>query len=156
MSGVLAAAAVFAGPAQAREGADPTEAVRTAFIAYDNAWRTNNTQAVLDLFATDFEWTNSVGVRITDKADFGKFLTHVFKQADYQAGQDGPLKIVSIRLLCDDVAVVSSAESTFGQKDYRTHKPVPEQRSNELTVMRRIGGRWLIVSDLTSDESHGI
>ena len=27
---------------------------------------------------------------------------------------------------------------------------------NELTVMQRQGGRWLIVSDLTSDESHGI
>jgi len=39
---------------------------------------------------------------------------------------------------------------------YRTGKPLAEQRTNELTVLQRIGRRWLIVSDLSSDESHGI
>ena len=60
------------------------------------------------------------------------------------------------RRIGDDVVVISSAESTFGQKDSKTGKVVPKQRSNELTVLQRIGGRWLIVSDLTSDEAHGI
>jgi hypothetical protein len=49
-----------------------------------------------------------------------------------------------------------SAQVTNGQKDSATGKVVPLQRTNELTVMRRIAGRWLIVEDLTSDESHGL
>jgi uncharacterized protein (TIGR02246 family) len=146
----------LAATAHAQPAADPAAEVRAAFQAYDNAWRTGKTQQIVDAFADDFEWTNSVGVRITHKADFKRFLDHIFHEADFQAGQDGPLVIHKLVLIGEDVAIVSCSESTFGQKDYRTHKVVPEQRSNELTVLRRIGGRWLIVNDLTSDESHGI
>jgi uncharacterized protein (TIGR02246 family) len=154
LAGVLATG--LAATAHAQPAADPAVAVRAAFQAYDDDWRTGKTQAIVDAFADDFEWTNSVGVRLTDKAQFKRFLDHLFKDAKFTAGQDGPLVIHKLVLIGDDVAIVSCSESTFGQKDYRTGKVVPEQRSNELTVMRRIGGRWLIVNDLTSDESHGI
>jgi hypothetical protein len=64
--------------------------------------------------------------------------------------------IRSIRLIGPNVAVVFSSEETDGQKDSLTGKAVPVLHTNELTVMQRQNGRWLIVSDLTSDESHGI
>jgi uncharacterized protein (TIGR02246 family) len=155
----LAAAAILAlagRDARAEDTRAAIDAARAVYVACDEGWRTGNVQEILDTYAPNFEWTNSVGVRITDKARLRSFIEHVFKEADYRAGHPGPLKIISMRKLGDDVVVISSAESTFGQKDYRTGKVVPEQRSNELTVLQRLGGRWLIVSDLTSDESHGI
>jgi hypothetical protein len=85
-----------------------------------------------------------------------RFLTHLFADADFRAGAPGPTTITSLRFLGPDVATVMSAQITNGQKDYKTGKVVPEQRTNELTVMQRIGGRWLIVEDLTSDEANGI
>jgi len=49
-----------------------------------------------------------------------------------------------------------STEDTFNQKVWNTGKTVPVLHSHELTVLQRRGGHWLIVSDLVSDESHGI
>ncbi len=104
----------------------------------------------------DFEWTNEVGLRFSDKAKLRTFLDRLFKSPEFRAGSSGPLEIRSIRLLGPDIAVVSSFEETKGQIDTATGKAVPSVRTNELTVMQRQNGRWLIVDDLSSDESHGI
>jgi hypothetical protein len=59
-------------------------------------------------------------------------------------------------MLGPDVAVVSSSEPTFDQIDSGAGKPVHVQHTNDLTVMQRRDGRWLVVNDLSSDEAHGI
>jgi hypothetical protein len=105
--------------------------------------------------APDVEWTNSVGLRYVGKEMLGKFLVHLFKEPGYLAGQPGPTTVVSTRVF-GNVAVVSSHQVTLGQKDYKTGKTVPEQRTNEMTVFENRGGQWLIVMDLTSDEANGI
>jgi uncharacterized protein (TIGR02246 family) len=116
--------------ATARDHQGAIDAARAVFVACDEGWRTGNVQEILDTYAPDFEWINSIGLRFTDKAALRTFLVHLFKDADYAAGKPGPLKIHSIRALGDDVVVISSAESVFGQRDYRDGKPVSEQRTN--------------------------
>ncbi len=148
--GLLPWAGVAAAPA------DPAAAVRAAFMRYDHGWRTFDPAEIVSVVAQDVEWTNSVGLRISGKAKLGAFLVNLFKQASFRAGTAGPLVIHSIRMLGPDVAVVDSSEETYGQKVWDTLKTVPVQRTNELSVMQLQGGKWLIVSDLGSDESHGI
>jgi uncharacterized protein (TIGR02246 family) len=151
LAALVVAGAVRAAPPSAAEAK-----VRAAFESYDQGWRQFDVDKVTDAFADDFEWTNEVGLRFTDKAKLRRFLTHLFADADFRAGKDGPLVVRSIRFPGPNVAVVSSSEETDGQVDSATGKVVKVLHANELTVMSRQGGRWRIVSDLTSDESHGI
>ncbi len=147
------AISVLASAAAAREA---TSTVRAAFEQYDQGWRVYNVDKITAAFAPDFEWTNSVGIRFQDKTKFAQFLTHLFKDPNFRAGTPGPLIIHSLRLLAPDVAIISSSEVTDGQKTWDTGKTVPHQHTNELTVMQRRSGVWLIVSDLSSDEANGI
>jgi uncharacterized protein (TIGR02246 family) len=156
--GLVAVAAVVSGGGRAAPVTDSAirAEVLSAYVTFDGGWRAYDADKIVDSFADDFEWTNEVGLRFTDKTRLKSFLTGLFKQADFRAGAPGRLVIRSIRPLSPDVAVVSSSEETTGQVDPRTGKPVASLHTNELAVLQRQGGRWLIVSVLDSDESHGI
>jgi uncharacterized protein (TIGR02246 family) len=143
-------------PAAALAADDGQAAVKAAFLQYDKGWRDFNAEEVLATLAPDVEWTNSVGVRIHGKAEMGKLLAHLFKSPSFRAGVTGPLTIYAIRMLGPDAATVSSSAPTTNQVDPRTGHAVPVLHTNELSVMERRDGKWLIVTDLTSDESHGI
>ena len=152
VAAIVTAGAAVAAAAPAGRAAD----VRAAFERYDAGWRHYDVEAVVAAFATDFEWTNEVGMRFTDRIQLRRLLKYLFADPKFLAGRPGPLVIRAIRMLAPDVAVVTSSEETKGQRDATTGRVVPVVRTNELTVMQRQGGRWLIVADLTSDESHGI
>ena len=154
--GMVALTAIWASAVAAAPPANSADEARAAFDRYDQGWRTFDAAKVTDAFADQFEWTNEVGLRFTDKAKLKAFLTRLFADADFRAGQSGPLVIRSVRVLGPNIAVISSSEETDNQKDAATGKVVPVLHTNELTVMQRTAGRWIIVSDLTSDESHGI
>ena len=153
---IVAVVATGAVPASVFATPNPDADAKAAFQRYDEGWRTYDVETVAAAFAPDFEWTNEVGLRFTDRAALRRFLTRLFQNPEFRAGAPGPLVIRSIRLIGRDVAVISSSEETDGQKDAQTGKVVPVLHTDELTVMRREAGRWLIVDDLTSDESHGI
>ena len=154
IAGLIIAIALLS-PSATPAAPDPAAAVRTLFHRYDEGWRTFNADEIVALFAPDFEWTNSVGASFTDKTRLRAFLIHLFKQPGFRAGQSGPLVIHAIRIF-GDVAVVSSSEATLGKKDSATGKVVPTLNTDELTVLHRVGGRWLIVSDLSADEANGV
>ncbi len=139
------------------QGADTGDAaVRAAFMRYDKGWRDFDVNEILSVCALDVEWTNSVGIRIRGREDYRKFLHHIFGEPSYRAGKSGALTIHAVRMLGPDAAVVSSSEPTLAQIDPRTGRAVPEINTNNLTVMQKRDGRWLVVNDLSSDESHGI
>ena len=149
---VLASAACAAALAQT-----PNEtAVRAAFGHYDHGWRVFDVDEVLSVMAPDCQWVNSVGVRMAGKPAFRRFLTRIFGDANFRAGAAGRLSIHAISFPAPSVAVVDSSEATSHQIDSTTGKAVPVLHTNELTIMQNRGGQWLIVNDLTSDESHGI
>ncbi len=134
----------------------PTDAVRTAFQSYDQGWRAFDVGRITNAFADDFEWTNEVGTRFDSKDKLRSFLIRLFREPGFRAGTPGALVIRSIHLLGPDIAVVESSEASDGQTDPTTGKILPTLHTNELSVMQLQGGKWLIVSDLTSDESHGV
>jgi hypothetical protein len=155
---ILCAAAVLALTLSTAAQAAPSEdaGARAAFLRYDEGWRTFNVQEIVDVFPDDFDWVNSVGVRFVDKAKLTRFLTHLFADPSFRAGKPGPADIESIRMLAPNVAVVLSRQRTDGQIDTATNKTIKVLYTDEITVLKRIHGRWLIVSDLSSDEANGV
>ena len=146
---LIAPPAVLAAP-------DPAADVRAAFMRYDEGWRTANVEAVVGAFSDDFDWVNSVGLRFSDKGKLTRFLTHLFADPDYRAGQPAPTEVRSVRMADPDVAVVLSRQRTDGKINSATGKAIPTLYTDEITVLRRTGGRWLIISDLSSDEANGV
>jgi uncharacterized protein (TIGR02246 family) len=136
--------------------ADPLTEVRAAFTRYDEGWRNFDVAEVLDAMAPEFEWVNSVGIRIGAKPQFDAFLTSLFKNPRFRAGKPGALVIHSIRMLGPTAAAVSSSVLTTDQQVWDTGKTVPALHTNELSILEKQSGKWVIVRDLTSDESHGI
>jgi uncharacterized protein (TIGR02246 family) len=153
---LMAIMAMVGGQSVAAPAANAADDARAAFVRYDEAWRAHDVDKVAGAFADRFEWTNEVGLRFADKAKLRSFLGRLFHSPEFLAGKSGPLVIHSVRLVGPDVAVISSSEETDGQVDPSNGKAAAALHTNELTVMQRQAGRWLIVSDLTSDESHGI
>jgi len=147
-------ALTLAAATQAAPNADAE--ARAAFMRYDEGWRTYNVQEVVDAFPDDFDWVNSVGIRIVDKAKLKRFLTGVFAEPSFRAGKPGPTEVESVRILDSNVAVVLSRQRTDGQIDTATNKTIQVLYTDEITVLKRINGRWLIISDLSSDDANGV
>ncbi len=125
-------------------------------MRYDEGWRTFNVREVVDAFPGDFDWVNSVGIRIVDKEKLTRFLTRLFAQPSFRAGNPGATEVESIRILDPNVAVVLSRQQTEGKVDAATDKAIRVLYTDEITVLKRINGRWLIISDLSSDEANGV
>jgi hypothetical protein len=142
--------------AAARAAPDPAAEARTAFMRYDEGWRSYNVQEVIDAFSDDFDWVNSVGLRFVDKAKLTSFLTRVFADPAFRAGKLAPTEVESIRVVDPNVVVVLSRQRTDGQIDAATHKTIQVLYTDEITVLKRIHGHWLIISDLSSDEANGV
>jgi uncharacterized protein (TIGR02246 family) len=151
-----AAAVVLSLSAAANAAPDPAAEVRAAFMRYDEGWRTYNIQEVVDTFSDDFDWVNSVGVRIVDKTTLTHFLAHLFAEPAFRAGRPGPTEVKSIRILDPNVAVVLSRQRTDGQINEATRKAIQVLYTDEITVLRRTHRQWLIISDLSSDEANGV
>ncbi len=115
------------------------DAVKAAYLVYDDGWRTFNADKIAGAFADDFEWVNEAGLRFTDKAKLRGWLEHLFKDPEFRAGTPGATTIRAIHMLGPDVATVSSSQITTGQIDYKTHKPVPEQHTRALWVLIESG-----------------
>ena len=158
LSGGLAAGFLLALtlPASAAPKADPTAGPREAFQRYDAAWNTFNAQEIVDCFADDFDWVNSVGLRFSDKRKLKPWLEHLFADADFRAGTPGKTEVESVRMLGPDTAVVISRQRTDGKINSANEKVVKVLYTDELTVFHRIKGHWLVVSDLAADEASGI
>jgi hypothetical protein len=70
--------------------ADPSTEVKAAFTRYDEGWRNFDVAEVLAAMAPEFEWTNSVGIRIVSKPQFETFLKSLFKNPRFRAGKSDP------------------------------------------------------------------
>ncbi len=151
-----AAALALTLSAAAKAAPDPAAEVRAAFLRYDEGWRTYNVQEIVDAFSDDFDWVNSVGVRFVDKKTLKPFLAHLFAEPAFRAGTPAPTEVESIRILDLNVAVVLSRQRTDGKINEATGKTIRALYTDEITVLRRTHGQWLIISDLSSDEANGV
>jgi len=149
------AAVVFvvcvAGAARAQSGDEA--AVRAVAARETAGWLKYDPKEIASLYTVDAIWQNPFGVRLHGSAELEKFLTRLFARPGYRAGKDtDAAKILDVRFPSPTVAVVWSDESSQGQIDDESGKPMLPRHSWYMQVMVKKDGVWKISENLIADE----
>ncbi len=130
-----------------------TTAVRAVIQQEIAAWKNYDAEKVSSLYTTDAIWQNPFGVRLHGRAALQKFLTNLFQRPGYRAAKDtSDAKIIDLRFPAPTVAVVWSEESSNGQIDDATGKPMQPRHSYYLEVLVKSDNRWKISESIIMDE----
>ena len=105
---------------------------------------------LVGIYAEDADWTNAFGTTLKGRQQIVDYLTGLFADPHFGAGQAGPPQ-VSIRLVTSDVVVVKTYIEIEGQQAL-DGTSLPTRRNHSLKVMQRQPeGEWLIVPDIYMD-----
>jgi uncharacterized protein (TIGR02246 family) len=128
-------------------------AVRAVAARETAAWLKYDPKEIASLYTADAIWQNPFGVRLQGSAELEKFLTRLFARPGYRAAKDTEeAKILDVRFPSPTVAVVWSDESSQGQVDDSTGKPMLPRHSYYLEVMVKKDGVWKVSECLIADE----
>ena len=128
-------------------------AVRAAITREWDGWAKFDAKQVASSYTEDAIWQNPFGVRLHGSAELEKFLTRLFARPGYRAGKDtDAAKILDVRFPSPTVAVVWSDESSQGQIDDESGKPMLPRHSWYMQVMVKKDGVWKISENLIADE----
>jgi len=146
---LLLLAVTLSAPAQS----NPEEpAVRAAIARETAAWTRFDPHAVALLYTDDAIWQNPFGVRIHGPVQLERFLTNLFNRPGYRSAKDtSPAKIIDLRFPSPTVAIVWSKESSEGQVDDSTGKPMAPRQSHYMEVLVKRDGQWKISDCLIMD-----
>jgi len=145
---VLAAASLSLHAQQTDEAA-----VRAVINNELEGWAKYDPHKVAENFTDDAIWLNPFGVELHGSAQLEKFLTNLFARPGYRAASDTiPPKIIAVRFESPDVATVWSDESSKGQIDDATGKPMAPRHSWYLEVLVKRSGVWKIRESIISDQ----
>jgi uncharacterized protein (TIGR02246 family) len=140
-------------PGGMRAQGDDEAAVRAVAAHETAAWEKFDPKEIASLYTSDAIWQNPFGVRLHGSAELEKFLTRLFARPGYRAAKDtDAAKITDVRFPSSTVAVVWSEESSQGQIDDETGKPMLPRHSHYLEVMVKKGGVWKISECMIMDE----
>jgi uncharacterized protein (TIGR02246 family) len=129
---------------------DTSAAIRNLLQVLGTSFRMRDARSLLGIYAEDADWTNAFGTTLKGRQQIADYLTGLFADPHFGAGQAGPPK-VSIRPVTADVVVVKTYIEIEGQQalDGTT---LPTRRNHSLKVIQRQPERqWLIVSDIYMD-----
>ena len=128
-------------------------AIRAVIAQETEGWQKFDPKQVSSLFTQDAVWQNPFGVRLHGSAEIEKFLTNLMARPGYRAASDTiPPKIIAVRFESPDVATVWSDESSKGQIDDATGKPMAPRHSWYLEVLVKRSGVWKIRESIISDQ----
>ena len=120
-------------------------AIDALITQFKDAWAREDTQAVIHLHAGDVEWINAYGRLIRGARPLGEFLeTRLFPAFDASAsvGEAANMKLISIRHLGDDAAVVHLY--TDGMRGPSRNAGEQARRTHLHFVLAKQDGDWRI------------
>jgi uncharacterized protein (TIGR02246 family) len=145
-----AASAQQAGDAQ-RDAA--LKEVRAVWDRETEGWAKFDPKIVASCYTGDAIWQNPFGVRLHGSAQIEKFLTNLFARPGYRTAKDTiPAKILDIRLESDTVAAVWADESSVGQINDATGKPMDPRYSYYVSVYVKTPAGWKVRESLIADQ----
>jgi len=132
------------------------EAAVRAVVARENeGWAKYDAKQVASVFTSDAIWQNPFGVRLHGSVELEKFLNNLFARPGYRSAKDTSApKILDIRFPAPGVAVVWSDESSEGQIDDATGKPMLPRHSYYLEAFVKKDGEWKVTDSIIMDQSH--
>jgi uncharacterized protein (TIGR02246 family) len=127
--------------------------VRAVIARETDGWAKYDAKQVASLFTADAIWQNPFGVRLHGSAKLERFLIDLFGRPGYRLGKDtSATKILDLRFPSPTVAVVWSDESSEGQVDDFTGKPMLPRHSFYMEVLVKDGGVWKISEAMIMDQ----
>jgi uncharacterized protein (TIGR02246 family) len=127
--------------------------VRAVVAREVEGWAKYDAKEAASVFTSDAIWQNPFGVRLRGSAQLEEFLTNLFQRPGYRAAKDtSQPKILDLRFLSSSVAVVWSDESSAGQIDDETGKPMLPRHSYYLEVLVKRDGSWKISDSIIMDQ----
>jgi hypothetical protein len=107
---------------------------------------------VASTFTSDAIWQNPFGVRLHGSIELEKFLNELFQRPGYRSAKETSApKILDLRFPSPNVAIVWSDESSEGQIDDATGKPMLPRHSYYMEVLVREDGVWRISDSIIMD-----
>jgi uncharacterized protein (TIGR02246 family) len=129
---------------------DTPTAIGNLLQVLGTSFRTRDARPLLRIYAEDADWTNAFGTTLKGRRQIVDYLTGLFADPHFGAGQAGAPQVF-IRSVTPDVVVVKTYVEIEGQQalDGAT---LPTRRNHSLKVIqRKPEGQWMIVSDIYMD-----
>ena len=126
--------------------------IRAVVAREIEGWSKYDAREVASLFTSDAIWQNPFGVRLHGSAQLEKFLKRLFERPGYRSAKETSApKILDLRFPSANVAIVWSDESSAGQIDDATGKPMLPRHSYYLEVLAKQDGAWKISDCIIMD-----
>jgi len=132
--------------------ADGQAEIRAVMNRVEDGYDKYDAKQVASAYTADAIWQNPFGVRLHGRDQIEKFLTRLFQRPGYRSGKNTDKLTMEIRFATPDVAVAWSEESSAGQIDDSTGKPIGPRKSHYMEVLVRKPGGWFITDDMIMDE----
>jgi len=129
---------------------DTPAAISNVLQVLGTSFRVRDARPLARIYAQDADWTNAFGTTLKGRQQIVDYLTELFVDPHFIAGQAGPPQ-VSIRPVTSDVVVAKTYVEIEGQQSV-DGRILPTRRNHSLKVIQRQpDGAWLIVSDIYMD-----
>ena len=136
-----------------REGAGDSALVRALINRELDGWAKFDAKLVASCFTADALWQNPFGVRLHGSVQLERFLNNLFQRPGYRSATDTSApKIMDIRHEGGDVWTVWSDESSKGQVDDATGKPMAPRHSYYMEVVVKTPAGFKISESMIMDE----
>jgi len=133
--------------------ADPDADVRKVLEQVNSGFARYDAHQVASAYTETATWQNPFGVRLEGRQQIEKFLTRLFQKPGFRSGQStSSAKLTGLNFRSPDVAVAWSEETSEGQVDDQTGKPIGLRKSHYLDVLVRSREGWLISDEMIMDE----
>lgn len=119
-------------------------------------FRARDAASLAGVYSEDADWVNAFGTVKRGADDIVRYLSGLFADANFDAGELKAPPDVSIRVLTPDVVLVSAHLQVLGQK-LLDGGEIEERDNFSLRVLQRQpDGAWLIVSEMYNDANREV
>ncbi|MGO9027574.1 MAG: YybH family protein [Acidimicrobiales bacterium] len=127
------------------------DAVLRTLMALLEGFQQRDADKLVDIYTDDADWVNAFGSVKKGGGEIVPYLRGLFDDENFNAGTMKAPPESSVRVLTDDVVLVSSHLQIEGQK--LVGGGVIDDRDNRSlrVLQRRPDGKWLIVSEMYMD-----
>ncbi len=152
MKNAFALAAAMSCYAPLAAHADAQADVRAVVQRVEDGYNAYDAKQVASAYTPDALWQNPFGVRLHGNGEIEKFLIRLFNRPGYRSGKNTSKLSVEIHFVSPTVAVAWSEESSAGQIDDSTGKPIGPRKTHYMEVLVRKPAGWFITDDMIMDE----
>jgi uncharacterized protein (TIGR02246 family) len=127
------------------------EAIGRTLLALQSGFRERDAEQLTVVYAADADWVNAFGTVKRGAAEIVQYLRGLFADDNFNAGTLSGPPTIAIRVLTDDVVLVSAHLQVEGQVVVGGGEIEMRDNYSLRVLQRQQDGAWLIVSEMFND-----